>query len=81
MSVNTGWIPTNRDQHFLDCVETKNCDILLIDVINFKLQLINFVYFFETSGMFQMIALAFLSSIEIASLGQFNNHMTHKYVE
>ena len=43
MSLNTGWIPTNKDQHFL---ETKNYDILLIDVINFKLQLINFVYLF-----------------------------------
>ena len=33
----------------LDCVELRNSYILLINVIRFKLHLINFVYFFETA--------------------------------
>ena len=35
----------------LDCVELKHSYILWIKVINFKLHLINFVYFFETPGI------------------------------
>ena len=38
----------------LDCVELKNSCILLIDIISFKLHLINFVYFFDTPGMIYM---------------------------
>ena len=32
-------------------MQSKNIDLLLTDIINFKLRLINFVYFFETSGI------------------------------
>ena len=46
-SFNTSWIPTNEDSKFkLDCAESENSCILLIDVISFKLRLINFVYIF-----------------------------------
>ena len=34
----------------LCCVECKTSYILLIDIISFKLCLINFLYFFETPG-------------------------------
>ena len=41
---------TNEGSKFkLDCEESKN--MLLINVINFKLRLINFVYIFETPGI------------------------------
>ena len=40
---------TNDSSKFkLDCAKSDNSYILLIDVINFKLRFINFVYFFET---------------------------------
>ena len=43
--LNTWWIQKSDVSKFkLDCVESKNSYILLIDVINFKLRLINFVY-------------------------------------
>ena len=47
------WILTNEGSKFkLDCLKFKNSYILMIDVINFKLRLINFVYFFfETRGI------------------------------
>ena len=42
-------IPTHEGSKFeLDCVVFKSSYILMIDVISFKLRLINFVYFFET---------------------------------
>ena len=42
---NTCGIPTNQGSKFkLDCVKFKNSYILMIDVIKFKLRLINFVY-------------------------------------
>ena len=42
-----------RDQIFkLKCLEVKNSYILLINIINFKLHLINFVYFSETIAIF-----------------------------
>ena len=40
-------VPTNEFSKFkLDCVKSKNSYILLMDVINFKLRLINFLYLF-----------------------------------
>ena len=50
ISINTWWILTNEGstEFKLDCVKLKNSYILWIEVINFKLALINFVYFFET---------------------------------
>ena len=42
--LKTSWLPTTEGSKFkLDCVESKNGYILLINVINFKLCLINFV--------------------------------------
>ena len=41
----------------LDCLESKYSYILLINAINFKLCLINFVYFFETPGSVHMSSL------------------------
>ena len=47
ISINIWWIPTNEGSKFkLDCLELKNIHIIWIKVINFKLSLINFVYFF-----------------------------------
>ena len=41
------WIPTNERSKFkLVCVKFKNSHILLIETMNVKLCLINFVYFF-----------------------------------
>ena len=34
----------------LDCLKVENSYMLLIDVISFKVRLINFVYFLETHG-------------------------------
>ena len=45
ISINTCWIPTNESLKFkIDCLESKNSYILLIDAISFKLRLISFVY-------------------------------------
>ena len=38
----------------LDCIKYKNSYVLLIDDINFKLRLINFVYFFRQLVDFDM---------------------------
>ena len=46
-SLLTSLIPPNFK---LDCLESKNSYILLINAVSFKLCLINFVYFFETPG-------------------------------
>ena len=47
ISINTWRILTNKGLKFkLDCLESKNSHILWINVINFKLRLINFIYIF-----------------------------------
>ena len=48
ISLNTWWISTNEDSKLKinNCLQSKNSCILSIGVINFKLRLINFVYFF-----------------------------------
>ena len=52
------WIPTNEGSKFkLDCVQAKNCYIILMDVINFKLRLINFVYIFSDTWYYQKVLL------------------------
>ena len=54
---NTSWIVATEGSKFkLDCVESKNGYILLINVINFKLRLINFAYIFETPGTIYKLA-------------------------
>ena len=46
-SFDTSCIPPNEGSKFeLDCVESKNSCILLIDIISFKLRLTKFVYIF-----------------------------------
>ena len=48
ISLNTRWIPTDEGSKFkLDYLESKYSYILLIDLINLKFGLINFVYFFR----------------------------------
>ena len=43
----SSWIRANEGSKFKqDCVESENSDILLINAINLKLRLIDFVYFF-----------------------------------
>ena len=66
ISINTRWIPINEGLKFkLDCSESKNSHTLWIDVINFKLRLINFVLlFFKTPSM---LCLYHLNSILILS--------------
>ena len=45
IALKTSWIPANQGSKFkLDCVESKNSYILLIDIINSKFRLINFAY-------------------------------------
>ena len=45
ISLTTCWIPTSKGSKFkLFCVELRNKYILMMDVISFKLRLINFVY-------------------------------------
>ena len=45
--LNTSWTVANEGSKFkLHCVESKNSYISLIDVINFKLRLVNFVSIF-----------------------------------
>ena len=52
ISLNTSCIPATEDSKFKsDCIESKNSYILLINVTNFKLRLVNFVYIFETPGI------------------------------
>ena len=54
MSLNTSQIQANESSKLkLDYMEPKNSYILLINVINFKLRLIKFVYIFETSVIFE----------------------------
>ena len=36
----------------LESLEVKDSYIFLVDIVNFKLRLINFVYFFETTTIF-----------------------------
>ena len=44
-SLITSWIPANEGLEFkLDSLKSRNSLILLIDIINFKLRLIEFVY-------------------------------------
>ena len=53
ISLNTRWIPTNDGSNInLECLEVKNSNIFFINIIIFKLYLINFVYFFETTAIF-----------------------------
>ena len=53
LSLNTCWIPTNEGSKLkLDFVESKNSRVsLMIDVLSFKLCLVDFVYFFDTPGI------------------------------
>ena len=59
---NTLWIPTNEGSRFkLDCLKSNNRHISLIDAHNFKLSLVNFVYFFETPGSFSARTTCYLN--------------------
>ena len=56
---------TNEGSKFkLDCVQSKNSYISLINVINFKLRLINFVYFFEIPGTIKQISFSVSSNMK-----------------
>ena len=52
ISPNTSWIAASEgSKSKSDCIESKNSDTFFINVIKFKLCLINFVYFFETPSI------------------------------
>ena len=53
ISLDTWWILTSEGSKFKsDYLQSKNSCILLIIVVNFKLRLINFAYFFETPDIY-----------------------------